>query len=128
MTPGKWANALKGISGEYELGRLVGLFGGIAYTICANVFVAYEVIWRGKDFDVTAYCLAFPSGVAAIATGTAVGIAIKDRNVASSKVISQTGAVPTPALDGAKLIRIFCKQSRFGWQGHGESPCFRNQK
>ena len=98
-----FTNALKGIGGEYELNRLVGFFGGIVYVVCANIFVGYEVLWLGKDFDVTAYCLAFSGGVAAIATGTAAAVSIKDRNVASAKVIAQTGAVPTPAIDGAKV-------------------------
>ncbi len=95
--------ALKGIGGNYELNRLVGMFGGIAYTVCANVFVGYEVFWQGREFDITAYCLAFPAGVAAIAGGTAAAISLKDRNVASSRIIEQTGAVPTKANDGAKV-------------------------
>jgi hypothetical protein len=102
MMPG-FTQALKGIGGEFELNRLVGFFGGIVYVICANVFVGYEVWWLGKDFDLTAYCLAFPGGLAVVAGGTAAAISLKDRNVASSKVIEQTGAVPTPPLDGPKV-------------------------
>lgn len=94
--------ALKGISGEFELSRLVGFIGGVAYTICANAFVAYEVIWLGKDFDVTAYCLAFSGGLAAIVTGTAGAVAIKDRNVASAKVTEQTGTIPAPPPAGPR--------------------------
>jgi hypothetical protein len=103
MIPGKISNALKGIGGEYELNRLVGFFGGVVYVIGAHVFVGYEVFWLGQDFDITAYCLAFPGGLAVVAGGTAAAISLKDRNVASSKVIEQTGAVPTPANDGAKV-------------------------
>lgn len=98
-----FTQALRGISGDYELSRLVGFFGGITYTICANVFVGYEVIWQGKDFDVTAYCLAFSGGLAGIVTGTAGAVAWKDKGVASAKVIEQTGAVPSPAIDGARV-------------------------
>lgn len=98
-----FTNALRGIGGQYELNRLVGFFGGAVYVLSAPSFVAYEVLWLGKDFDITAYCLAFSGGIAAIVTGTAGAVAIKDRNVASAKVIAQTGAVPTPAIDGAKV-------------------------
>lgn len=98
-----FTEALKGIGGNYELNRLVGFFGGIAYTICANVFVGYEVLWQGKPFDITSYCLTFPTGLAAIAGGTAAAISLKDRNVASSRIIEQTGAVPTKAKDGAQV-------------------------
>lgn len=86
--------ALKGIGGEFELNRLVGFFGGIVYVIGANLFVGYEVFWLGKAFDLTAYCLAFPSGLAVVAGGTAAAISLKDRNVASSKVIAATGSNP----------------------------------
>ncbi|MCW1431411.1 hypothetical protein [Novosphingobium sp. JCM 18896] len=86
--------ALKGISGDYELNRLVGFFGGIVYVIGAHIFVGYEVLWLGKPFDLTAYCLAFPGGLAVVAGGTAAAVAIKDRNVAASKVIEQTGSNP----------------------------------
>jgi hypothetical protein len=97
------SNALRGIGGHYELNRLVGAFGGVAYVVCANIFVGYEVFYLGKGFDLTAYCLAFPGGLAVVAGGTAAAISLKDRNVASSKVIEQTGAVPTPARDGAQV-------------------------
>lgn len=96
-------NALKGIGGEFEINRLVGAFGGVAYIIGAHVFVGYEVLWLGKAFDLTAYCLGFPAGLAVVAGGTAGAIALKDRHVASSKIIEQTGAVPTPAKDGARV-------------------------
>jgi hypothetical protein len=102
IMPG-FTEALKGIGGSYELNRLVGFFGGVVYVIAANVFVGYEVFYLGNEFDVTAYCLAFPGGLAVVAGGTAAAISLKDRNVASSRVIAQTGAVPTPALDGAKV-------------------------
>lgn len=98
-----FTQALKGIGGEFEINRLVGAFGGIVYVIGAHIFVGYDVLWVGKDFDLTAYCLAFPSGLAVVAGGTAAAISLKDRNVASSKVIEQTGAVPTPAIDGSKV-------------------------
>ncbi len=103
MIPSKLTDALKGIGGAYELNRLVGFFGGIVYVIAANAFVAYQVFWRHVAFDVMEYCLAFPSGLAVVAGGTAAAISLKDRNVASSKVIEQTGAVPTPSLDGAQV-------------------------
>lgn len=102
MMPG-FTQALRGIGGAYELNRLVGFFGGVVYVIGAHVFIGYEVLWLGRAFDLTAYCLAFPGGLAVVAGGTAAAISLKDRNVASSKVIEQTGAVPAPPLDGPKV-------------------------
>lgn len=87
-------DALKGINGNFELNRLVGAFGGLVYIIAANVFVGYEVFYLSKDFDVTAYCLAFPGGLAVIAGGTAGAIAWKDKGVASARITEQTGSKP----------------------------------
>lgn len=98
-----FTNLLKGIGGEYEISRVVGAFGALVYIISVPSFVAYEVIWAGKDFDITAFCLAYSGGLAAITGGTALAVAHKDKNVAAAKVIAQTGAVPTPAIDGAKV-------------------------
>jgi hypothetical protein len=100
--PGAISNALKGIGGEYELNRLVGAFGGVAYVLGANGFVVWNML-NGAEFDVIGYCTAFPGGLAILAGGTAGAVAIKDRNVASAKIIEQTGAVPTPAKDGARV-------------------------
>ncbi len=85
---------LRGPNGEFELNRVVSAFGGVAYIIMANVFQGYEVFVAGKEFDVTAYCLAFTGGLAAVVTGGAASVAIKDRNVATAKVISETGSQP----------------------------------
>lgn len=85
-------NALKGIGGEYEVQRVLGAFGTLAYSITAPVFVAVGTI---KDVSLTEFSLAFPAGLAACIGATAGAISLKDRNVAASKVIEQTGAVPT---------------------------------
>jgi len=94
MRFGSILNALKGIGGEYELNRIVGFFGGVVYVICGNFFVWYETVWQGKGFDITAYCLAFPGGLAVIAGGTAGAVAWKDKAVASAKVTEATGSKP----------------------------------
>ena len=88
-------SALRGIGGEFEINRVVGAFGVTAYVICANVFVGWNMI-LGKEFSITEYCLAFPGGLAVGVGAIAGAVAVKDRNVATAKVISETGAVPTP--------------------------------
>jgi hypothetical protein len=86
-------NLLKGIGGEYEINRVVGAIGSASYVICANAFVAWNMA-EGHPFDVTAYCLAFPSGLGVAVGAIAGAVAIKDRNVAVAKVTQQTGAAP----------------------------------
>ena len=94
--------ALRGINGGYELNRMVGAFGAVAYIIGAHVFVAWELA-MGRGFDLTAYCLAFPGGLAGLGLGTAGAVSIKDRNVASAKVVEQTGAVPAKPPAGPRV-------------------------
>ncbi len=89
----KLTNALKGIGGQYELNRLVGAFGGIAYIVGANAFVAWD-LHKGRGFDITAYCLAFPGGLAAVIGAIAGAVVWKDKGVATAKVIEQTGGQP----------------------------------
>lgn len=91
--------ALRGIGGEYEIARVLGGFGAMAYCICANGFVGYEVIVAGREFDITAYCLAFPGGLVAIIGAAAGAVALKDRNVASSKYIERHGIVPAKPVE-----------------------------
>lgn len=81
----KIAAMLKGIGGEFEINRVVGAFGATAYIICANVFVAWQVFWQGREFNVTEYCLAFPSGLGVAVGAVAGSIALKDRQVAKAR-------------------------------------------
>lgn len=78
--------ALKGSGGEFEINRLVGALGATAYIVGANAFVCWDVIHLGHTFDVTAYCLAFPTGLGVAVGSIAGAVAIKDRNVASAKL------------------------------------------
>ena len=86
--------ALRGIGGEYEINRVLGGFGAMAYCICANSFVGWSVVFEHREFDITAYCLAFPGGLAVIIGAAAGATGFKDRKVAEAKVIERTGAVP----------------------------------
>jgi len=85
-------NALKGVGGEFELNRVVGAFGGFTYIVGANTFVAYETFVKSKQFDLTEYCLTFPSGLAVVVGAIAGAVAIKDRNVAKAKATEATTA------------------------------------
>ena len=87
-------NALKGIGGEYEINRVVGALGGTFYILTACGLVAYDVIVKGREFDIVAFCAAFPAGLGVAVGAIAGAVAWKDKGVASAKVIEQTGAVP----------------------------------
>jgi hypothetical protein len=86
-------NALRGISGEFEVQRILGAAGTLIYAMTAPAFVALGVI---KNVSLTEFCLSYPAGLAACVGATAGAIAVKDRNVATAtKVISDTKE-PTP--------------------------------
>lgn len=81
-------HALKGIGGEFEITRVVGALGATSYILCANGFVIWDVIHLGRPFDLTAYCLAFPSGLGVVVAAIAGSAAVKDRNVATARLTS----------------------------------------
>lgn len=86
----KLLNALKGIGGDYEVQRVLGAFGTVVFILCAPALV-----WAGKvvaSFD--SFCIAYPAGIAACLAATAGSIALKDRNVATAKVVAETGSQP----------------------------------
>lgn len=89
----KITHALKTRSGEFEINRLVGAFGATAYVIGAHVFLAYDVMWKGRAFNVTEYCLAFPTGLGVAVGAIAGAVALKDRQVAKAAVTLQEGEV-----------------------------------
>lgn len=95
-----WTDFLRTGNGSLEINRLVGFLGGVVYVIAANTYVGYEVLWLGRVFNIVEYCLAFPAGLATIVGGTAAAVSLKDRNVASSQVIRDTGVVPSKANAG----------------------------
>ena len=80
------SNMLRGVTGEFEITRVVGAFGALTYIVGANGFVAWNVFHGGQAFDVTAYCLAFPAGLGVAVGSIAGAAAVKDRNVATARV------------------------------------------
>ena len=81
-------NALKGISGEFEVQRVLDAFGTVTYIVSAPAF-----IWAGKvTATLDTFCLAYPAGLAACVGATAGAIALKDRQVAKAKAETEGSA------------------------------------
>jgi hypothetical protein len=97
-------NMLRGITGEFEINRVVGAFGAATYIISAPTFQAWEILYHGRPFDITAYCLAFPAGLGVAVGAIAGAVAVKDRAVARATVVRETGAAPgaAPLADGER--------------------------
>ena len=86
-------SALKGVSGEFEIQRILGGFGTVIYSIVTPVFVAAGTI---KDVSLTEFALAYPAGLAACIGATAGAIAVKDRATAAARrqEMSPSGSQP----------------------------------
>ena len=93
-------NALKGIGGEFEVQRVLGAIGTLTYVVAVPVFVVTRVI---VNVSVTEFCIAYPGGLAACIGATAGAIALKDRSVATAKVVERTGAVPVAPPAGPEV-------------------------
>lgn len=93
----KILNMLRGITGEFEVTRVVGAFGATAYVVGSHAFIAWDMLYNHRPFNVTEYCLAFPSGLAAALGAIAAAASVKDRNVATATVVQNTGAQPGQA-------------------------------
>jgi hypothetical protein len=87
-------NALKNINGEFELTRIAGAIGTAVFVATSSGYEGYDVIYRGVHFDVAAYCLAFPAGLATCVGAIAGAAKWKDKGVEEAKVIRDTGAAP----------------------------------
>jgi hypothetical protein len=79
-------NLLRGITGEFEITRVLGAGGVAIYIVGAHVFEAYTVWGLGKPFDITAYCLAFPTGLGTAIAAVGFTAGQKDKAVATAKV------------------------------------------
>jgi hypothetical protein len=81
----KLLNALRGINGEFEVGRTSLAAASFAAILAPIAFEAWDLA-HGGHFDVTAWCLAYPGGLCTLVTGGVLGIGAKDRNVAAAKI------------------------------------------
>ena len=92
----KILNILRGIGGEFEINRVLGASGVAVYILAANGFEAWTVFVLGKEFDVVAYCAAFPAGLGVAIGAIAGAVAIKDRNVAVAKATGDAASDTKP--------------------------------
>jgi hypothetical protein len=81
----KILSALKNINGEFELGRLLLAGSGLAGITTPIGFELADMYHNSWHFDVTAWCVAYPGGLAALASLGVFAIGQKDKAVAAAK-------------------------------------------
>lgn len=93
-----FSNILRGIGGEFEIGRVSLAIGGLFAVVSPIAFEVYEMGWNGGHFDVTAWCLAYPGGLVALVGGGVFAIGNKEKQVAVAQTVRDTGSLPSPAM------------------------------
>lgn len=88
---------LRGVGGQFEIGRVSLVVGGFFAVTSPIGFEIYEIGWNGGHFDVTAWCLAYPTGLVALVTGGVFAIGNKEKAVAAAQ--ATVAAIPPPKLD-----------------------------
>lgn len=81
----KITSILRGIGGEFEIGRVSLAVGGLFAVVSPIGFEWYEIVCNGGHFDVAAWCVSYPGGLAALVAGGVFAIASKDKSVAVAK-------------------------------------------
>jgi hypothetical protein len=81
----KILSALKNINGEFELGRLLLASSGVAVISTPIGFQLADMYHNGWHFDVAAWCVAYPGGLAALNALGVFAIGKKDKAVADAR-------------------------------------------
>lgn len=76
---------LQSPTGSYEWTRVLGALGVLVYILLANLFEAWSILHDHKAFDITAYCLAFPTGLGAAIAAIGVASGAKDKAMAQAQ-------------------------------------------
>lgn len=84
-------NLLRNVAGEFELGRVYLGIGGILAMVSPIMFEAWDMYRNGAHFDVTAWCVAYPGGLAALGALGLFSIGKKERDIAQARVTTQGG-------------------------------------
>lgn len=78
---------LRGIGGEFEIGRVSLVISGFFAITTPIGFEIYEIGWNGGHFDVTAWCIAYPGGLAALSGLGIFTVGAKEKQVAQARSI-----------------------------------------
>jgi hypothetical protein len=88
-------NIFKGVSGEYDSARILFVIGGLNGVISPVGFQIWSML-KGEHWDPLAFCTAYGGMLAAILSLGGLGIATKDKGVASA----QNTTAPSPPEGG----------------------------
>lgn len=84
-----FSNALRNVNGEVEIGRLTLFLASLAAIISPVAFQAWSMWKHDAQFDVVAWCAAYPGGLAMLMTAGVLSIGRKDKNVEDARTTSK---------------------------------------
>lgn len=97
------SNILRGIGGEFEIGRTLLASSGVAAVTTPIIFQLLDMAHNDWHFDVTAWCVAYPGGLAALSAIGVFAIGKKDKDVAAAKVVTATADATTADADALRV-------------------------
>lgn len=100
-----FTNIFKGFNGQFENTRTLGAIGVLSFIAVANGLLIYQCGWLQKPFDITAYCLAFPSGLGAAVTAIGLTAGQKDNKVAQAQATSAASSTASGELPENEKIQ-----------------------
>lgn len=77
-------DTLKGPNGTFEVARVLFAGGGVSMVTSPVVFQAIA-LWHGQHFDAMSFCAGYGGGLAGVLSLGGLGIATKDKGVATAK-------------------------------------------
>lgn len=83
---------LHNVNGEPEIGRAITWLAALAAIVSPILFQAYAMIVHAAGFDVTAWCLAYPGGLAALVTSGVLSIGRKDKDTEAARAVNEAAA------------------------------------
>jgi hypothetical protein len=81
-----FSNILRGIGGEFEIGRALLASSGVAAILTPIAFQLLDMAHNGWKFDVAIWCVAYPGGLAALNSLGVYSIGRKDQAVAAARM------------------------------------------
>lgn len=99
------SNMLRGLTGEFEIGRVLLAGSGVAAIVTPIIFQACDMIFNKAHFDVAAWCLAYPGGLGALAGIGVFSIGQKDKGVATAKATLQASETANPTLQPDVVLK-----------------------
>ena len=81
------SDILKNAAGEFEVGRTL-LTTGVGAAVTTPIGFQFWDMWHGAHFDVAAWCVAYPGGLAALVGSGVLSIGKKGKDDEAARAVN----------------------------------------